>query len=153
MPRGRPPKPTVLKVLEGNAGKRPLNHKEPRPTASAARPEYLVGAAADEWDRAVGAMPPGFYTAADVPVLAIHSLAWSTYRAALGQVAREGMTSVGSMGQTVPHPSIAVAARCADLLLRASDRLGGSPVARARLEMPDDAPPSKFDGLLGPRSP
>jgi len=117
------------------------------------RPDYMTGAAGDEWDRMLGAMPPGFFTAADQPVLAIHCLSWVMYRSSLALVAREGMTSVGSMGQTVPHPSIAVAARCADLLLRASDRLGGSPVARARLEMPDDAPPSKFDGLLGGRTP
>lgn len=29
--RGRKPKPTALKVLEGNPGKRPLNDHEPIP--------------------------------------------------------------------------------------------------------------------------
>ena len=29
--RGRKPKPTALKVLEGNPGKRPLNDREPVP--------------------------------------------------------------------------------------------------------------------------
>ena len=29
--RGRKPKPTALKVLEGNPGKRPLNENEPIP--------------------------------------------------------------------------------------------------------------------------
>ena len=30
--RGRKPKPTALKLLEGNPGNRPLNIAEPRPT-------------------------------------------------------------------------------------------------------------------------
>ena len=33
--RGRKPKPTALKVLEGNPGKRPLNKKEPQPEKKA----------------------------------------------------------------------------------------------------------------------
>ena len=33
--RGRKPKPTALKVLEGNPGKRPLNENEPKPERKA----------------------------------------------------------------------------------------------------------------------
>ncbi|HZK10243.1 MAG TPA: phage terminase small subunit P27 family, partial [Clostridia bacterium] len=35
--RGRKPKPTALKVLEGNPGKRPLNKNEPQPERKAPR--------------------------------------------------------------------------------------------------------------------
>ena len=39
---GRPPKPTYLKVLEGNPGKRPLNENEPKPKPSAPKcPAWL----------------------------------------------------------------------------------------------------------------
>lgn len=37
--QGRPPKPTALKVLEGNRGKRRLNDAEPKPTKGATMPE------------------------------------------------------------------------------------------------------------------
>ncbi|MEQ8198694.1 MAG: phage terminase small subunit P27 family, partial [Clostridiaceae bacterium] len=33
--RGRKPKPTAIKVLEGNPGKRPLNKNEPKPEKKA----------------------------------------------------------------------------------------------------------------------
>jgi P27 family predicted phage terminase small subunit len=149
MPTGRPPKSTRLRKLDGNPGKRPLNEREPRPTGPLVKPEFVTGEAAKEWDRAVGAMPDGLYTAADAPVLAVYCVAWVLFRNALAQVAKEGMTAVGSTGQKIAHPSIAVAAKQSEIILRASDRLGMSPVARARLEVNDAPPQSKFAGLLG----
>ena len=149
---GRPPKPTKLRKLEGNPGKRRINDKEPQPNGDLLRPAFVSGAAAEEWNRAVGAMPPAFYTAADVPVLTVYCLAWVMYRNALGQVASEGMTSVGSTGQKVAHPAIAIASKQAEILMRAADRLGMSPVARTRLEIPDAQQQSKFAGLAGGRA-
>ena len=50
--RGRKPKPTALKVLEGNPGKRPLNNKEPQPEKKAPRcPSWLEPEAKKEWKR------------------------------------------------------------------------------------------------------
>ena len=41
--RGRKPKPTALKVLEGNPGKRPLNDREPVPPRAALKcPAWLL---------------------------------------------------------------------------------------------------------------
>ena len=39
---GRPPKPTALKVVEGNAGKRAINKQEPDPN-------YLQDLSAPDW--------------------------------------------------------------------------------------------------------
>jgi phage terminase small subunit len=47
--RGRPRKPTALRVLEGNPGKRPLPQNEPRPTGKAEMPGWLKPAAAVVW--------------------------------------------------------------------------------------------------------
>jgi phage terminase small subunit len=50
--RGRPPKPTALKVLEGNPGKRPLNQNEPKPEKKAPNcPSWLLPDAKKEWRR------------------------------------------------------------------------------------------------------
>ena len=50
--RGRKPKPTALKVLEGNPGHRPLNKKEPMPKGKLPRcPEWLEDDAKKEWKR------------------------------------------------------------------------------------------------------
>jgi P27 family predicted phage terminase small subunit len=148
--RGPPPKPTKLREIEGVPGHRPLNDKEPRPIGPLRKPDFVTGEAANEWDRAVGAMPPGFYTAADSPVLAVYCIAWILFRNSLAQVAREGMTATGSMGQKIAHPSLAIAAKQSEIILRASDRLGMSPSARTRLtagDQPEEE--SKFAGLFG----
>ncbi len=53
--RGRRPKPTRLKVLTGNPGKRPLNTNEPLPEPAAPEcPPELGPVARQEWDRIVG---------------------------------------------------------------------------------------------------
>ena len=51
--RGRKPKPTVLKLITGNPGKRPLNKQEPKVepvTGEIKPPEHLKGAAVEEWN-------------------------------------------------------------------------------------------------------
>ena len=48
--RGRKPKPTALKELEGNPGRRPLNGAEPKPDRKAPRcPSWLEEEAKKEW--------------------------------------------------------------------------------------------------------
>lgn len=50
--RGRKPKPTAVKVLEGNPGKRSLNTGEPKPEKKAPRcPSWLEEEAKEEWKR------------------------------------------------------------------------------------------------------
>jgi hypothetical protein len=50
--RGRPPKPTALKVIEGNLGKRPLNDREPRLEVKEPEiPGHLDEVARTEWKR------------------------------------------------------------------------------------------------------
>ena len=49
---GRKPKPTALKKLEGNPGKRKLNTKEPMPGKGMPDcPKWLLPEAKKEWER------------------------------------------------------------------------------------------------------
>ncbi len=48
---GRPPKPTALKLLQGNPGKRPLPKGEPRPPVGCEPPANLTKRARGVWDR------------------------------------------------------------------------------------------------------
>lgn len=46
---GRNPKPTALKILQGNPGKRPLPDNEPQPTGKAVMPGWLLVGAREVW--------------------------------------------------------------------------------------------------------
>lgn len=65
--RGRKPKPTALKKLEGNPGKRPLNELEPMPRVSMLRcPNWLEPEAKKEWRRLAPVLiDAGILTGAD----------------------------------------------------------------------------------------
>lgn len=147
--RGPQPKPTALRRLEGNPSNRPLNEAEPQPVGELQKPEHITGPYAEEWDRAVSAMPPGFYTAADVPLLAEYSVKWVFLRQANATVSKEGQTTKGSQGQTVQHPAVATSIALGNLILKLAAQLGMSPAARARLQMPEEDPHGEFAGLLG----
>ena len=48
---GRPRKPTALRVLQGNAGKRPLPKGEPQPELGCEPPPWLPDDARSQWSR------------------------------------------------------------------------------------------------------
>jgi P27 family predicted phage terminase small subunit len=148
--RGPQPKPTQLKLIEGNPGKRPINTNEVKPVGALRKPAHITGTIGDEWDRVISAMPPGFYTEADVPVLTIYCEALVMRRNALAIVAKPkeeggGLVVKGSAGQDAAHPMIAVAKGQAEIILRAADRLGMSPAARTRLDAPDEEDPDETE--------
>jgi P27 family predicted phage terminase small subunit len=143
-------KPTLIRKLEGNPAKRPLNNREPEPVGPAVMPDFLDGEAAAEWDRAIAAMPPGLYTTADVPAMTVHCLAWSIYRDAWDQVQEYGLTTVGSQGQPVVHPAVMVMTKQAEVLTRNGEKLGMSPVARSRIEFNGPPKESDFDQMSRP---
>ncbi len=49
--KGRKPKPTHLKLVEGRAGHRPINENEPVFTGDVVKPKYLKGRASKVWDQ------------------------------------------------------------------------------------------------------
>jgi P27 family predicted phage terminase small subunit len=161
--RGRPPKPTFLRVLEGNRGKRPINKHEPQPTIPAEPPEppsFLMPAAKDEWHRIAGDLHRiGLLTVVDTMPLAAYcqSVArWQQAEALLGAMAeRDPVTGAllirTSAGSPMQNPLLRVAVGAADAMLRYATEFGLSPAARARVAggLVAQVAPGKFDGLLG----
>ena len=82
--RGRKPKPTALKKLEGNPSKRPLNHKEPTPKKGLPIcPNWLESEAKTEWKRMCGILGPmGLLTEMDMTAFAGYCQAYARWKAA-----------------------------------------------------------------------
>jgi phage terminase small subunit len=79
--RGRKPKPTHLKLLEGNPGKRPINTREPKPEIRVPTcPAHLCPSAKAEWKRlAQQLVMLGVITELDRAVLAAYCQAYGRW--------------------------------------------------------------------------
>jgi phage terminase small subunit len=72
MRTGRPPKPTALKILQGNPGKRQLPKNEPIPPAGEVVRPRMGKRAAGVWDRYAPMVEEmGLLTPVDVPAFAM----------------------------------------------------------------------------------
>lgn len=148
---GRKPKSNVIRLLEGNLGKRPISDDEiiieirpEKPAVVASNP-----IASAEWDRVLAVMPPGLLTAAHESVLSAHALAWSMLAAAETAIAEHGITVVTARGRTT-NPAVKVWKLAADTLHRTAGLLGLHPGARLAIPKRGESPfNGKFSGLLG----
>lgn len=108
--RGRKPKPTALKRLEGNPGKRPLNELEPMPQVGMLRcPNWLEPEAKKEWRRLAPVLiHAGILTSADAVPFAGYCQSYARWREAEAEVSKLGM--VYRDGDRIrPNPYIAIA--------------------------------------------
>ena len=65
-PRGRRPKPSRLRLIQGNPGKRPINDREPETAGPLGNPpESWTPAQAAIWDELVANVPRGILTRSD----------------------------------------------------------------------------------------
>ena len=109
--RGPAKKPTALKLLTGNPGKRPLPENEPKPQVGFKNcPEHLTGAARDFWNEWAPILSRcGIATEADTQAFIYAAEQHAEYVFCRDNVAIEGrvIVGVGSMGQEVrtknPH--------------------------------------------------
>lgn len=141
--RGRKPKPTALKVIEGNRGKRPLNQSEPKPGKGDKPPRcpiHLSKAAKSEWKRLARHLwELGLLTPADRAVFACYCQAWATWKAAEEAVKKEGFTITTTNGNVVQNPLVGVANKAQERLKAFAAELGLSPSARTRIHVPPKA--------------
>jgi len=145
--RGPAPKPTALKVIEGNPSRRPLNSAEPRPSGEAQPPAHLTDEARAIWARIVGSMPPGLYTVADEPALAAFCGAVALHRQAGRELAADGRLLVDGKA----NPLLRVMAELLRTMATLSGRLGLSPADRTRLcqpNSPGNEPGNRWAALL-----
>jgi hypothetical protein len=122
--RGRKPRPTHLKLVTGNPGKRPLPRCEPQTSERPRKPRKIHKRAGELWDE-VAVLP--WLTAADSYKLYI----WCELQAEFEK-----------------SPTLMVSARIAQLRAVGSE-LGLDPASRARLgagrnEPPQDDPAAKY---------
>jgi P27 family predicted phage terminase small subunit len=148
--RGPIPKPTALKVLEGNPGRRPFNGAEPKPRPVVpACPRWLDSEARREWRRVSGELERlGLLTIVDRAALAGYCQAYARWRQAEEVLSREGTTYETPTGHLRARPEVAIAQRCLGLVRAFCSEFGLTPSARGRMSvgpMPESDEDNPFD--------
>ena len=147
--RGRKPKPTHLRLLEGNAGKRPINRKEPKPSGELVEPPGdLPLAAVPFWTQAIADAPAGLLRRLDLRVLAIWSVAAWLHSEAAKSVSTSAAVVLTREGNMIQHPSLAILNKQAAIMLKAASEMGFTPSSRSRISTgagaEDDNPFDQF---------
>ena len=138
MMRGRRPKPSRIKALTGNPGKRPLNPHEPRPVPAMPEcPPELSPVARQEWDapwrRAVEAEPSHALRSRRARHL-LRSLC--VLGGSVEQIQKYGTMVKSPTGYPIQSPYLAIANRQAELMIRIASEFGFTPASRSRISAP-----------------
>jgi P27 family predicted phage terminase small subunit len=152
--RGRTPKPTRLKILTGNPGKRPLNSAEPEPEPAIPEcPPELGPVARKEWDRLTGELAKlKLLTNLDRAALAAYCGAYALWSEAMEAIQKYGTMVKAPSGYPIQSPYVAIANRQAELMMRISSEFGFTPASRSRISTPTPSPQfGLFDAIVSGR--
>lgn len=141
--RGRKPKPTHLKLVTGNPGKRKLNANEPKLDASLPMPPtHLSDEAKVEWGRVSEDLCAcGILTKVDRAVLAAYCQAygrWVIAERVLAEMGKRDELTGGLMirtlnGNAIQNPIVGSANKAMADMVRYAVELGMTPSARSRV--------------------
>ncbi len=158
MTQGRRPKPTAIKELEGNPGKRALNKSEPKPnrlTRAPVCPQFLKGLARTQWNKMAPQLARlGVLTNIDLDALARYCTLYQRWRDAEREVARLGVIIRTTNGNLVQNPHLNVANRCNEQLNSLAAEFGLTPSSRSKVhaEPPDERDQKGLEkDLFGPK--
>lgn len=156
--RGRKPKPTVLKLVTGNPGRRPVSTDEFRPDAAIPEcPDHLKGEAKVEWERVTKMLHAHrMISEADRGALSMLCTLWDRHVTAelMIERARDAAPATGGLfmkspnGFPIQSPWLAVSSKameqyksmCAEFGLTPSSRVRVSP-ATAQLDLFEEGKP------------
>ena len=133
-------KPTYLRIINGNPGRRPLNQNEPQPQGNLHEPPaWLTDSQREGWVYAITHSPPGLLKRLDRSVLTIWVIAEDCHRQAVQKVNEHGMLiKAPNTGQPIQSPYMAIQNKQANIMLKAIGALGFSPVSRSSISVAPD---------------
>ena len=151
---GRKPKPTAIKKLEGNPGKRKLNTKEPIPAKGMPEcPQWLLAEAKKEWERLADLMNQmEVLTEVDMAAFAAYCQSYARWKEAQEHITSEGSTFETDKGYQQQTPWVGIANTNQKLMLQAASEFGLTPSSRSRIvagNAKGKEPEDEMEALLG----
>ena len=151
---GPSPKPTELRLLEGNPGKRPINVNEPRPDRGKGTPRCpnsLEGPARAEWRRLAPILHKiGLLTLADLGQFMVYCAAWGRFVEASRMLAAHGLVdpAVRSDGNDRPSVWLTIQEKAAQTMHRVGAEFGLTPASRSRVSVEPRSGSDEFEDFI-----
>jgi P27 family predicted phage terminase small subunit len=141
--RGPAPKPTALKRIDGNPGKRAMNRAEPQFMAKAPScPKHLTGEARKEWRRiSRDLLAANLLQVVDRAALAAYCQAWARWVDAELKMQEAGFSMVATTdkGYEYVSPWLTVANQALKQMRSFLTEFGLTPASRTRIQVPEQA--------------
>jgi P27 family predicted phage terminase small subunit len=134
---GRRPKPTHLKLLNGNPGKRRINPNEPKPPGEIpVPPDHLGDTAKAEWNR-IGEilLRLGLLTTLDRAALAAYCTTYARWIDAEEALKKTGPIVRAPSGYPMISPYLVVANRALEQMRAFMIEFGLTPASRSRISV------------------
>lgn len=129
-----PRKPTELRILEGNPGKRPIPQSPlPELPAGVPDPPLILGDLGTRFWALYWDAGRAWLAMTDVPMVARLCAMWDTYHRMRETIHDETLFRLDSDGRSWPHPLVAAMTSLSREMQGIEGRLGLSPVDRARI--------------------
>lgn len=134
---GPKPKPTALKLLEGNPGKRRLPKHEPKPRPIRPDcPEFLNDKARAIWHGIVGELDDmGVVTRVDESTLAAYCSAYEEAQTLDVFLNEHGLTISAPSGYVQQRPEVSIRNKAWDRVAKFGSELGIGAASRSRIEV------------------
>lgn len=140
---GRKPKPTRLKIIQGNPGKRALNKNEPQPERRLMRaPSFLSAEAKKEWKYMAAKLHKlGLLTEIDRTALAAYCQWFGRWVEAERILNEKGPLYKTEKGKVQQSPMLFVAHKAAEQMHRYITEFGMTPSSRSRVQVTKNEEP------------
>jgi P27 family predicted phage terminase small subunit len=144
--RGRKPKPTKLKLVNGNPGHRPLNRNEPEPEAlTPDPPAHLSAIAVEEWNRITAELEKlKLISSIDRAALAAYCQCYARWVEAETYIEFHGLTITTTLGNSIANPAVGIANTAMKLMGKFLVEFGMTPSSRTRLSVSKGKDQSKW---------
>lgn len=147
---GRPRKPTAIKILTGNPGRRPIIADSIKvESILPPAPDHLLKEAKAEWNR----LAPSLYALRMLSVLDLAAFGaycqayatWKTASLSLLEMGKQDLLTSGLMmrtsnGNAIQNPVVGIMNKAALDMVRYASEFGMTPSARARINTGGDNP-------------
>lgn len=148
--RGPAPKPTNLRLLNGNPSNRPVNEQEAEPSVDEETPKppaWLDNEAKKEWKRIVPELRKvGLLSMVDHPSFAAYCQTYSRFIASEKVLKKEGLTFETPNGYPQQRPEVSISNKALEQMRKYASDFGLSPSSRSRLQI--DGGENKEDEFL-----